>query len=189
MLLEQQATKIRNVLEEGGLVRIVSSEFLSQLNLSIQHYNSRKLALFKNYNYDKTITLFSVENVDQIQISQEILDNYLDILLESDVSRRFISEDNFCFSKDGTKLATKDLRILIDDLKGIIPKEEMLHIASIASLMLGGLIEYPVGYDYIKDIMLKYGYTEFSYQDNGYLHITIKENQKYKPSILNNPKS
>lgn len=116
--------------------------------------------------------MFEVENSLKILNNVKLKEQYQDIILDNSETH-FLNVDNFAFNRDGTKVATKDFRVLVDDLNGSVTREEMLHVISIASLMLSGLIEYPIGSDYIRGILGKYGYTEFTFQENGYLHITI----------------
>jgi hypothetical protein len=175
-VIEMSAERIRTILESKEISEIVDEEFIRTFDLSIQEFQPKRLFASKQRFVDIQ-TLFEINDVTK-QLHDEVLwENFIDTILEHSNNKKFISIDNFCFSKDRTKVATKDFRILIDDLSGKIPKDEMLHVATIASLMLAGKFNIVHGYDYIMDIMKKYGYTSFSYQGKGYLHVSLGNSQ------------
>jgi hypothetical protein len=192
-ILEMSSPIIRQIVENKGISEIVNEEFIRSFDFSIQQFYNKGLFGFRKQ-FSDIKTLFELKDASQIFISEQNLEDYLDILFEPSTSKKFMNIDNFCFSKDRTKIATKDFRILIDDLSGIVPKDEMLNIATVASLMLSGHLEYAIGYDYIVDVMKKYGYTTFTFQEKGYIHINLGDNidaPKYKRTggVKNNPKS
>lgn len=171
-MLEMSNSKIREILELNGVTRIVVPEFIRGYDISIQCFKTRGI-LGNSKNYQEILNVMEINQPIAVLESDELIMNFQDILLENSKNKRFISQENFCFNMDGTKLATKDFRILIDDFNGNIPKELLLHVGSIAFCMLTGIIDYPIGYDYIKSIMLRYGETEFFHFSEAYLHITI----------------
>lgn len=123
------------------------------------------------------------------------MENYLNTLLDYNDEVRFMDENNFIFSKDESKIATRNLRVLVDSKKGLVPKEVLMHVASIASLMLADVIDYSTGYLHILDFMKRYGYAEFRYQAEGYLHIKINKSSgnikvgfKRPVDLVNQPK-
>lgn len=184
---------IRKIVEEKELSEIVFEEFIHSFDFSVQQFQLRGLFGFRKQFRDIK-TLFELKDSNELFTDEKKLEEYIDILFEDSGTKKFMSIDNFCFSKDRTKIATKDFRILIDDLSGIVPKDEMLHIATIASLMLSGGIEYPIGYDYIVSVMKKYGYTTFTFQEKGYLHINLGDGKdslifKQPGNVNRDPKS
>lgn len=171
-MLELDSTQIRSFIELDGISNIVVEHYLENLNLTIQYMTSRR-ALFGSSRLKEIETLFNIINPKVLLSDNGVKDKFVEVLLEANKNKRFIHVDNFSFSKAGNKIATRDFRILVDDLNGTVPRNELLHLASVATMMLSNIIEYPIGYDYIQTIMKKYGYTNFRYQGNGYLHITI----------------
>jgi hypothetical protein len=152
-----------------GLSEIVSSEYIKNFDLTLQCFEN--IGLFGAEKRVKTI--MEIDDPLDVLNSDVIKESFENVLFESISRKRFINVENFCFTRDGTKCATKDLRILINDNRGDIPREMLLHIASIAASMLTGIIEYPIGYDYISNYMEKYGKTTFSSLGKGYLHINV----------------
>lgn len=100
--------------------------------------------------------------------------DFIDFILDDRVMPRLVDE-NFYYNINSNKIATKDFRILIDSIPGTVPKDELSHVATVASMMLIGSINYAVGNAYIVKFMKKYGYTELIFQENGYIHIKITE--------------
>jgi hypothetical protein len=192
-IIELTSPMIRHIIEEKGISEIVSEDFILSFDFSIQKYQPGWVFGFPN-RFKDVETIFELKDATEVLNKEDLLEFYVDEIMDKPYKRRFMHIDNFCFSKDRTKVATKNFRILIDDLSGKVPRDELLHIASIASLMLSGKLEYTIGYDYICDIMKKYGYTKFTFQENGYLHIDLGnrlKGPKYKGTGGNkyNPKS
>lgn len=192
-VLEMNSDHIRKIVEDKELSEIVSEQFIRSFDLSVQQFQYDSIFGFRK-RFRDIETILEVNNNPIFLMDENLLKNYQEILMEPSVYKKFMHIDNFCFSKDNSKLATKDFRVLIDDLSGSVPRDELLNVASIASLMLSGYIDYTIGYDYIIEIMKKYGYTEFTFQERGYIHIKLgdKTNEfKYrKPGDVDpNPKS
>lgn len=160
-----------------ALANIVISDYVNNLNLSLFKLDTRRSRLFARK--DKVLVLvYPYVKSHKVQGSNQkviLSDAYLKMLLTDNKSCLFISADNFSLSSDTSRIATQDFRILIDDLVGRIPKQEMLHAATITSLMLAGLIEYSIGYKYLTKRYEKYGKLNFVYQANGYLHLRISK--------------
>lgn len=163
--------KILTLTGLNDVSNLINENFINSYNLTIQ-YIERGLFGRKG----KVKTLFEVDGKYQDVINDK---NYVDIIMEDVREKRFIKIDNFAFNNDYSRIASKDFRVLVDDLNGNVPRDVLLHVASVATLMLSNKLEIPIGYDYITEFMKKYGYTEFKYNSNGYLHITLKENSLF----------
>lgn len=169
-----------------ALADIVGKRYIVGLELSIFRYNKKKSMVFSSdlgqlemvYPY-----VFEIDkDVDWGSIS--LPDDYLNNIMTDNKTCNFLSPENFAFSENGSRTATKDFRVLVDDLVGKIPKNEMLHLISTSTLMLADFISYPIGYEYLKKRYKRYGELNFTYQLNGYLHIRISKSPKI-PYILN----
>lgn len=182
------SSKIQKIFYDNSISKVVVEDYIRNFDLTIQYLSSKGIF---GYNKNKElVTLFEFDNSSDIINNLNDRTNYINTILDFR-SKKFMNINNFCFNKDGTRIATKDFRILVDDTRGAIPREEQLHIISVATLMLSGIIEYPIGCDFIKTKMKKYGLTDFIYQENGYLHIKIdkKEDITKGTGKLQDPKS
>lgn len=151
----------------------------------IEFLNSNMVAVSigDNYidNYDLTIQKFErrlvggPKLIDVFRFNNkfsELGEQYIsDILDTSEV--KFMNINNFAFDSTRTRLASKDFRVVIDDLKGRVPKNELLHVATICTLMLSGKLEAPIAREHIISFMRKYGYIHFEYSENGYVYVFI----------------
>lgn len=115
------------------------------------------------------------------KISQQLLKepenqlNYQNILLDVSDGIKFIDDLNFLFTNEKNRGASKNFRILVDDLIGTVPEEAMKHVMSVCACMCAGIIEFPIGHDHIIEFMKKYGYADFTYAANGNIRIDIKK--------------
>lgn len=172
-LIELERSKILEFVKNAMLSKIVEEDFIFSLNLSLQEFKFKPRVNLKTWFTKDISDVMRIDEPQEILLNNDFKKSFIEILMEGGFTHKFIHVDNFSFSSDSSKIATKDFRILIDDLKGTVPKDVKLNIASVAAMMLSGIIQYPIGYDYITDKMKKFGYTSFEYQGNGYLHITI----------------
>jgi hypothetical protein len=170
-LIELESSRIREIVALTELSRIIDKEYLTRLDFSVQQFKAK--GLFCRTRMKEVETIFYVHDPTLLINLENYKNNFIEVMFENSDRKKFLNVNNFNFSRDGTKIATVDFRVLVDDLSGKVSKEELLHIASIASMMLTGIIEYPIGYSYIIDFMKKHGYTEFTFQENGYLHIKL----------------
>jgi hypothetical protein len=193
-VLEMNSESIRKIVENKELSEIVLDSYLRSFDLSIQQFQYNPAFGFRK-RFRNIETVIKANDPAKLVLDGKLLKYYQDTLMDPGLYKKFLHIDNFCFSKDRQKLATKDFRVLLDDLSGVVPRDELLNAASIASLMLSGAIEYPIGHDYILEMMKRYGYAEFTYISKGYIHISIDKeksnNIKYrKPADGNSsPKS
>lgn len=117
--------------------------------------------------------------------------NYFSELTDNSKYIRSMPTGNFLKRADNNLLASNDFRVIVKDHKGNIPEGVMYNIASVAYLMIGGLIDYEVAYAYITERMRIYGVPFLEFKSQGYLSIDLyrnKEDIKYK-SRLSMPNS
>jgi hypothetical protein len=171
ILIEMESHKITQIIsEENGLSDIVDSNYIKNLDLTIQAFENHG---FFGAPLRKIENIMVIDNPLDVLTSEKLKQDFQDIILEPTRRKRFIGVKNFYFTKDGRKCATGDLRVLVSSDRADIPNETMLHIASIGAMMLVGIMDYPLGYDYIREFMQRYGETEFQTNGKGYLHITV----------------
>lgn len=118
---------------------------------------------------------FKVNNVQALYHSQELLDKYLQVILDAEGIIVGVNPSNFVFDKYNANVASKDFRIFLRDVRGSIPKQVKLNCVSIALLTLSGLMDVTMGYDYIFNTLKTYGQTEFTFNMGGYLHISVND--------------
>lgn len=168
-LINMDFNKLIKLVKESGLDNIISSDYVLRLNIDLQRYETRLFGM----NSPNLITDIEVKDASMLLENAKLKYEYIGTLLDTNKFVYFISKDNFGFNKFNNRIATIDFRVLIDDRNGKVPFNKLLHVASVASLMLSGVISYPVGYEHITQFMRRYGYTNFTYQSNGYLHIEL----------------
>lgn len=170
-------------LKENKIELIVDKDFLSSYDLSIQTFNVKR-----TFGFATGVDERQVETVFDILDSNEFIEDLrrkeilVNMFLQQQKNKIFINVGNFVVSNDGHSIATKDFRILIDDLSNKASRQDMLYCCSVAALMVADVITYPVGSDLIKCVMKKYGYSSFTYQANGYIHIKIEKDLAFKTS-------
>lgn len=168
--------KLLNDLDLNALSNIVVDDYLLSLDLSIYKYNK---GLFKS----GIVEVLKVDNNIDLISDSSLFAEYLKIILNPDEGIKFMNPNNFAFTDDMSRIASFDFRILIDDLTGKVTKEELLHIATISSLMLSGKIDIPIGYQMIIDCLEKKGQVTQSYSSSGYLHIQINQRTFLTPKL------
>lgn len=174
--MELSREKLIDLFGLKELSNITNESYIKTIDLSLFRYEPR--SIFLPINEDtKMVKMFEIENYKDIVANPDMLENYLKILLE-DNKYTFMSLDNFSFNLSGNKIATKKFTIFINDQTGKVPKYKLLHLASIAIMMITGYLPIPEGYDRIRSIVKQYGEATFEYQQNGYLHILIDKPQK-----------
>jgi hypothetical protein len=147
----------------------IPDNFIQEFNLDINVFNS--IGIFGRTKLkEKTKSEYSVDKKAYL-LDKAKMNNYALTLL--DISKDIVSMDrnNFYISERG--IASRDFRVLINSPTTPIPEKVLLNAASVAVLMLAGLIEIPVGNDHIQSIMRQYGSAQFEFAMKGYLHISI----------------
>jgi hypothetical protein len=160
------------------LDNVVNENYLYNYDMNLQKFRNPK-AFFGSRRND-IINVFNVENsikfIDNMDFNEEILKGYLNMFYDDPDNNVFLHSNNYYFDKTSSRIASKDFRITIDDLSRKSHVFEKLYCASIATLMLAGKIEYPIGVDIINSVLKPYGYTSYQHVGNGYLHITLNSN-------------
>lgn len=174
-LLDEAGFRVFEFANLNRISSIVDENYVNKLDLTIMRVIPSKI--FENPKSKQVETLFRVQNNQDILNDADMLDMFRKIILKED-EINFISLNNFAFSKDLKKLATKDMHIMIDNkLSKNIPEEEMLHLATVASMMLTNMIDYYFGYEYILKRIKRYGHVEFRYHSNGILNLIIVDHE------------
>lgn len=168
------------LISEFSLINIQANfEILSNYDLRLYRLNLKRSFLFSKpiESQPKIIEqLGGFMTPDQLKLVEE---NYIKILLDwESKNKAFINTENFLFSSDDSKIISRDGRVLVYSHYGKVPKDIMLNIASVALMMLSGNCDQAIGYDYVRTVMKNYGFAEFTFQMNGYLHIKLGENPK-----------
>jgi hypothetical protein len=172
----------KHVIRNYEITKItIGPDFLDPYNLCLYDYSIKKKRLFRTDKLRETKKpIFDVGDNIQFTKDKLIMYDYCRILMDDTQVNKFsINLDNFIFSDDDSTLASKDYRIIIKDFTGDVPNHILLHLSTVALMLLSGNCEQSMAYDYINIIMRKYGKVEFTFQFNGYLHIKIGEIPKY----------
>lgn len=158
--------QIINYINLNDISNVINDKFILTYDLSLYKYNRN---MFKR----SINQLFYVNDGENFMINSQNLNNYINIILDTTDYIKFMNPNNFAFNEDFHRIASFDFRILIDDLTGKVTKEDLLHIASISSLILSGKIDVPIGYQHIIDYLEKKGEVVQNFSLNGYMHIKI----------------
>jgi hypothetical protein len=176
MKLEYQ--ELQNILlnKESGISQIVVPDYLSGIDLTCFTTDRSVIPGFIRRNKDTKINkLFSVKDSSEILNNNNNKQGYIRALLDPD-KKIFLNPKYFNYRDDRSRIATSDFRVLIDVIGKKPSEEEILHIATVALCMLVGIVPIPYGRQYIITFMNRYGYTEFSFMENGFIRIKIKNN-------------
>ena len=173
------------LINEFSLINVqIGFELLNDYDLNLYRLesNRNKFGLLVGSSPKIIEALGNIMSVSQFKLVES---SYMKILLDASTNNRaFINIENFLFSDDTRRIISRDGRILVYDHLGNVPQDIMLNISSVAVLVLSGICDPVIGYDYINFIMLRYGIAEFTFQMNGYLHIRLghKPVMQYKAS-------
>lgn len=165
-------------LDESQLSSVIKEDYIMMLDLSIVTYPRKKLGRNPEtkggiLNMDSNRDLLLIENID-------LKNTFIRNILDSENGITSLNTSNFRFNNSKDRIASKDFRVMVEDSTSKLNEYEMLHSISVATLMLCGVIEMPVGNMYLKDRYKKYGRTEIVYSDYGVLHMKIFNNNKIK---------
>jgi len=175
------------------LVGVVVDNFLIDYDLSlVELMYDGLLYLLKK----KDITKRKIKTVLKVEKSVQVLDDpslmfkYKQALMGDTSGKiRFMDPSNFYYSDKQDRIASKDFRVLIHDFVGDVPQDVLSNAASVALLMLTGKCDQATGYNYIRNLLMKYGKAEFTFQMNGFLHVSVNNNvtwdYKSKVTMLN----
>lgn len=161
---------------------IVAEEYILKLDMSLFEARTPFLAKFRDVNIDIK-EIIHIDSPGQLILTNALREFYTNKLMDTKKNTyRFINPSNFVFNIDNTKVASKDFRVMIHDhTTKQIPYQVKLHLCTIASGMLTGVINYNEGYLRLEYIMSEYGILRFMYTQNGIFHIEVHSNSpKYQ---------
>jgi hypothetical protein len=188
-VFSKDPNEILNYLKDKGKIISVQSttDIFKDVNLSIHQFvDSSNSRLFKSRDKleMREEEVLSIPGIESL-VNEFGAFNYLSELMDMNYDR-FISLENFILNDREKLIATKDFRVILKDNKGTIPESVKLNIASVAYLMLGGLMSEEAGYAYITEKMRQYGVCHLLFDQTGYVTINLssKETEKnYRMSL------
>jgi hypothetical protein len=165
---------------------LIKYDYLLSLNLGLFSLRKPRLLAFKSESFELK-ELFKVDNSMTLVIlngKSTHKTNYIRYLL-SDGSRDPTTLDinNFVLSDSMNRIATVDLRVLFHDYTGKLSKGELFHINSVLTLMFGGIINYPIGINYVNDRLNKIGNVYSVYKERHSLYVALHD-KKLVPKAL-----
>jgi hypothetical protein len=178
-------TDFKNIAEYSA--EIHSSSDPESLRDSLDYFDLSLFQISQNWEPflkgDKEVTLnvqkiFDVTHAELLG-SELTIQGYGETVMGIDKKKKIaINPNNFLVSDRGDSVVSKDLRIVTYDFTGNIPQNVLMHLSTVAFMMLHGLCDMAVGTAHIKQISKKHGVAEILYQESGYLHLKIGSEPK-----------
>lgn len=176
--IDEMSNKVKTFYDVNRIQNVVDED-AQPLNLNIY-----KITFEDESKFSLDIETYNLQLVQDVQKlsyldGETIKNKYSEIFLNPD-DKLVIDLGKYKYDIDQRKIASNNYKVLLST-NGNVPVGVMLHIQSVATLMLADIIDVSIGSDYLKDICSKYGILEITFQQKGYLFMKINE----KPSFWN----